>query len=83
MRSASVCRADQILWVGLGSVKGVTCTYHGGLAVQAGELLVDETLCILACQERHRILLVLAQCQDVLRCAAVPRSPAPHRNQQV
>lgn len=50
--------------------------HHGHLAVQAVEALLYEALVVLARQKRHRVLLVLAQRQDVLRRAPVCRPPA-------
>lgn len=38
--------------------------------------VLDEALLVLPRQKRHRVLLVLAQRQDVLCCAAVARPPA-------
>ena len=39
-------------------------------------MLFDEALGVLPCQEGHRVILVLAQRQNVLRRAAVPWPPA-------
>ena len=55
--------------------EGMTSPWRPG-SPSGAEHVLDEALLVLPRQKRHRVLLVLAQRQDVLCCAAVARPPA-------